>query len=35
MGVRTNGRLLNIAGWATAGVMGLAAVGLIVTTILG
>jgi hypothetical protein len=35
MGVRTNGRLLNIVGWATAGVMGLAAVGLIVTTILG
>jgi NRAMP (natural resistance-associated macrophage protein)-like metal ion transporter len=35
MGVRTNGRLLNIVGWATAAVMGLAAVGLIVVTILG
>jgi Mn2+/Fe2+ NRAMP family transporter len=35
MGVRTNGRLLNIVGWVTAGVMGLAAVGLIVVTIIG
>jgi NRAMP (natural resistance-associated macrophage protein)-like metal ion transporter len=35
MGVRTNGRLLNVVGWTTAGVMGLAAVGLIVTSIVG
>jgi NRAMP (natural resistance-associated macrophage protein)-like metal ion transporter len=35
MGVRTNGRLLNVVGWVTAGVMGLAAIGLIVVTIIG
>jgi NRAMP (natural resistance-associated macrophage protein)-like metal ion transporter len=35
MGERTNGRLLNVIGWATAIVMSVAAVGLIVTTILG
>ncbi len=35
MGERTNGRLLNVLGWTTTIVMGIAAVGLIVTTILG
>ena len=35
MGQRTNGRLLNVVGWATAIVMGIAAVGLVVTSILG
>jgi NRAMP (natural resistance-associated macrophage protein)-like metal ion transporter len=35
MGDRTNGRLLNVFGWITTIVMGAAAVGLIVTTILG
>jgi NRAMP (natural resistance-associated macrophage protein)-like metal ion transporter len=35
LGERTNGRLLNIVGWVTTGVMGLAAILLIVTTILG
>ena len=35
MGERTNGRLLNVVGWMTTIVMGLAAMGLIVTTILG
>jgi NRAMP (natural resistance-associated macrophage protein)-like metal ion transporter len=35
MGERTNGRLLNVVGWITAGVMILAAIGLVVTTILG
>ena len=35
LGERTNGRLLNVLGWATTGVMGLAAIGLIVTTIVG
>jgi NRAMP (natural resistance-associated macrophage protein)-like metal ion transporter len=35
MGQRTNGRLLNAVGWATAIVMGIAAVGLVVTSILG
>jgi Mn2+/Fe2+ NRAMP family transporter len=35
MGERTNGRLLNIVGWATTIAMGVAAIGLIVTTILG
>ena len=35
MGERTNGRLLNVVGWATAGVMILAAIGLVVTTVLG
>jgi NRAMP (natural resistance-associated macrophage protein)-like metal ion transporter len=35
MGERTNGRVLNLFGWATTGVMALAAVALVVTTILG
>jgi Mn2+/Fe2+ NRAMP family transporter len=35
MGERTNGRLLNIVGWTTTIVMGVAAVGLIVTSIFG
>jgi NRAMP (natural resistance-associated macrophage protein)-like metal ion transporter len=35
MGERTNGRLLNVIGWVTTLVMGVAAVGLIVTTIFG
>ena len=35
MGERTNGRLLNVIGWTTTIAMGIAAVGLIVTTILG
>ena len=35
MGERTNGRLLNVVGWATTAVMGVAAVGLIVTSIFG
>jgi NRAMP (natural resistance-associated macrophage protein)-like metal ion transporter len=35
MGERTNGRLLNIIGWTTTIAMGIAAVGLIVTTIFG
>jgi NRAMP (natural resistance-associated macrophage protein)-like metal ion transporter len=35
MGERTNGRLLNVIGWTTTIAMGLAAVGLIVTTIVG
>jgi Mn2+/Fe2+ NRAMP family transporter len=35
MGERTNGRLLNMLGWATTIVMGLAGVALIVTTIAG
>ena len=35
LGEWTNGRLLNIVGWVTTGVMGLAAILLIVTTILG
>ena len=35
LGERTNGRLLNTIGWVTTGVMGLAAIGLIVTTITG
>jgi Mn2+/Fe2+ NRAMP family transporter len=35
MGERTNGRLLNVIGWVTTIAMGVAAVGLIVTTILG
>jgi Mn2+/Fe2+ NRAMP family transporter len=35
MGERTNGRLLNIIGWVTTIVMGLAAVGLILTTVFG
>jgi NRAMP (natural resistance-associated macrophage protein)-like metal ion transporter len=35
MGERTNGRLLNVIGWVTTTVMGVAAVGLILTTIFG
>jgi Mn2+/Fe2+ NRAMP family transporter len=35
MGARTNGRLLNVVGWVTTIAMGIAAVGLIVTTIFG
>jgi NRAMP (natural resistance-associated macrophage protein)-like metal ion transporter len=35
MGTRTNGRLLNVIGWITTSVMALAAIGLIVTTIVG
>ena len=35
MGERTNGRLLNVLGWVTTIVMGVAAVGLIVTTVFG
>lgn len=35
MGERTNGQLLNFFGWVTTIVMGVAAVGLIVTTIFG
>ena len=34
MGERTNGRLLNAVGWATTAVMGVAAVALIVVTLL-
>jgi Mn2+/Fe2+ NRAMP family transporter len=34
-GERTNGRLLNVVGWVTAIVMGVAVLGLIATTILG
>ena len=35
MGERTNGRVLNILGWATTVVMAVAAVALIGTTLLG
>jgi len=35
MGERTNGRLLNVIGWTTTVVMGVAAVALVVTTIMG
>lgn len=35
MGERTNGRLLKVLGWVTTIVMGVAAVGLILTTIFG
>jgi Mn2+/Fe2+ NRAMP family transporter len=35
MGARTNGPVLNAIGWVTAVVMGVAAIALIVTTILG
>ena len=35
MGERTNGRFLNALGWATTVVMTLAAVALIVTTLIG
>lgn len=34
LGKRTNGLWLNLAGWVTAGIMGLAAIALIVTTFL-
>lgn len=35
MGERTNGRRLNLLGWATTAVMALAAVALVVVTIVG
>ena len=35
MGQRTNGRLLNLLGWATTAVMSVAAIALIVTTVAG
>jgi NRAMP (natural resistance-associated macrophage protein)-like metal ion transporter len=35
MGARTNGRLLNVVGWLTVIVMGVAVLGLIATTIFG
>jgi NRAMP (natural resistance-associated macrophage protein)-like metal ion transporter len=35
MGERTNGRLLNVAGWVTTAVLGVAALALIVTTVFG
>ena len=35
MGERTNGRLLNVVGWVTTIIMGVAAVALILTTIFG
>jgi NRAMP (natural resistance-associated macrophage protein)-like metal ion transporter len=35
LGARTNGRALNVIGWITTGVMCIAAIGLIVTTLLG
>ncbi len=35
LGDRINGRLLNVLGWATTLVMAIAAVGLIVTTVIG
>ena len=35
MGARTNGRLLNVMGWLTAAVMGVAALALIATTLIG
>ena len=35
MGERTNGRLVNVVGWATTLFMGVASIGLIVTTIFG
>ena len=35
MGERTNGRLLNVAGWVTTAVLGVAALALIGTTIVG
>lgn len=35
MGSRANGRALNLLGWTTAAVMGVAAIALIATTILG
>ena len=35
MGERTNGRWLNVFGWATTLVVGVAAIALVVTTVLG
>jgi Mn2+/Fe2+ NRAMP family transporter len=35
MGERTNGRILNVAGWVTTAVLGVAALALIGTTIVG
>lgn len=35
MGDRTNGRWLNVIGWVTTGLMGLAAIALVVTTVAG
>ena len=35
MGERTNGRPLNVVGWTTTVVMGIAAVALVVTTVFG
>jgi Mn2+/Fe2+ NRAMP family transporter len=35
MGQRTNGRLLDVVGWATTGITSVAALALIATTILG
>jgi Mn2+/Fe2+ NRAMP family transporter len=35
MGERTNGRVLNVLGWATTAVMAVAAVALVVTSLLG
>ena len=35
MGERTNGRVLNVLGWATTGVMAVAAVALVVVTLAG
>ena len=35
VGERTNGRLLNAVGWVTTAVMCLAAVALLVTTVIG
>ncbi len=35
MGGRTNGRLLNVVGWATAAIMSVAAVALVAITLLG
>ena len=35
MGERTNGRLLNVVGWATTFVMVVAAIALVVTSIVG
>ncbi|HYM84630.1 MAG TPA: divalent metal cation transporter [Candidatus Dormibacteraeota bacterium] len=35
MGERTNGRWLNVLGWLTTGLMGLAAIALVATAILG
>jgi Mn2+/Fe2+ NRAMP family transporter len=35
MGARTNGRVLNVLGWITTLVMGVAAVALVVLTVAG